>query len=413
MSETGTIGVVVPFDVVRIHSGSAQRVKADLLALGKGGFAVEVLCPSATRERHPYAGEPGNPLSGVTLLSYPNIQKLTFLPEKVRLLIDSYSQTVNPFLRSTLRRRCVHYSVVLAHFPMSFVAAHRAIGERRPIIYVAHDFEYGLIRQATSNPVIRAFIHRTEGYACRRASKILCVSERDMKDLQGAYDVPPTKLAVLPNTVDVDFLSQTHTLYDRVVERRKLGFAPESFLLLFHGRMDYRPNVDALRFLLNRLVPALREARDSVQLMIVGAKIPGWCYDRADENVSLHPDVPDMRRFLSVADAVIVPLAIGGGTRLKILESFAATVPVISTAKGAEGIDCENGKHILIARRDADDLITNIKVVAESESLRKRLVSNAYQLVVEKYGIRTASRCLREAIAEAQGETGQTRNVAE
>lgn len=403
--------MVVPFDFVHIHSGSAQRVKADLLALGEGGFDVEVLCPSATQDRHPYAVERINSLSRATLLSYPNIQKCTFLPEKARLLFDSYSQIVNPFFHSILRRRSRNYSVVLAHFPMSFVAARLAIGQRVPIIYVAHDFEYGLLKQATWNLLIRKFIHYIEKYACRKASKILCVSERDMKDLERTYEIPPAKLAILPNTVDVDFFSQTHTLYDKVVERQKLGLDPRSLLLLFHGRMDYSANIDGLKFILNGLVTALRRFEGNIRLTVAGAQIPKWCYDKGSEIVSLYPDVPDMRRFLSIADAVIVPLTIGGGTRLKILESFASQVPVISTAKGAEGIDCQNGQHILIAQRNADDFINKIKVLAENESLRKKLISNAYDLVVEKYSIAVASRCLHEVIMEAESQTRQIRDV--
>ena len=109
-----------------------------------------------------------------------------------------------------------------------------------------------------------------------------------------------------------------------------------------------------------------------------------------------------MRRFLSVADAVIVPLSIGGGTRLKILESFAARVPVISTAKGVEGINCQDGRYILIAQRTADDFINKIKMLAGNEEMRRNLTTNAYNLVVEKYSIPVAARCLQDAIVQAE-----------
>jgi glycosyltransferase involved in cell wall biosynthesis len=403
--------MVVPFDFVHIHSGSAQRVKADLLALGQSGFDVEILCPSATQEHNLYASERVNSLPKATLRSYPNIQKYTFLPEKARLLFDSYSQIVNPFFHSTLRRHSNNYSVVFAHFPMSFVAAHLAIGQTVPIIYVAHDFEYGLLRQSTWNPLIRKFVHHIEKYACHKASKILCVSEQDMRDLERAYKIPPAKLGMLPNTVDVDFYSQTHILYDKVAERQKLGLGPGSLLLLFHGRMDYSANLDALKFVLNELVQALRRLGDNIRLIVAGAQIPKWCYDKGSEIVSLYSDVPDMRRFFSIVDAVIVPLTIGGGTRLKILESFASKVPVISTAKGAEGIDCQDGQHILIAQRNADDFINKTKVLAENEGLRRKLITNAYDLAVQKYSTTVASGLLHEVITEIENQTRQTRDA--
>jgi len=399
------VGVVVPLDYLFIRGGAVQRVKADLTALICSGYNVEMIFPS--RINHPRQDH----LSGLTLVTYPNIQRATFLPERIRLLFDMHTPMYNPFFRSVLRKRCERYSIIFAHFPWSLVASAKVVKQKIPLVYVAHDFEYGRIKQATRNPLIRKFTHYVEKYACRKASKILCVSERDMKDLERTYEIPPTKLAMLPNTVDTDFLSQTHTLYDKVVERQKLGLDPSSWLLLFHGRMDYRPNLNALKFILNELVPALRELGGNIKLMIVGARIARWCFDHTNEIVSFYSDVPDMRRFLSIADAVIVPLSIGGGTRLKILESFASKVPVISTAKGAEGIDCQNGRHILIAERDADDFINKIKVLAESQSLRRELISNAYDLVVQKYSIPAASRRLHEVIMEAEGQTRQTRDV--
>ncbi len=111
-----------------------------------------------------------------------------------------------------------------------------------------------------------------------------------------------------------------------------------------------------------------------------------------------------MRRFLSVADAVIVPLSIGGGTRLKILESFAARVPVISTAKGADGIDCQDGCHILIAQNNANDFINKLKILAENESLQQKLIGNAYDLVMQKHSILVASRYLQETIGQVESQ---------
>jgi len=238
------------------------------------------------------------------------------------------------------------------------------------------------------------------------------VSERDMTDLGRAYRMPPVKLALLPNTVDIDFFSQTHDLYDKASERQKLGLSPSSSLLLFHGRMDYRANADALKFILEELVPALRHSSaHDTRLIVAGAQIPKWCLDNEDDIVSFHADVPDMRRFLSIADAVIAPLSIGGGTRLKILESFAARVPVLSTAKGMEGIDYQDGRHVLIAERNAGDFVRKITTLAENEELREKLTTNAYDLVVQKYSIPVAAKCLQDAIMQAQNQAKPAKDV--
>lgn len=400
-----TTGVVVPIDYLSVHGGAVQRVKVDVAALIGNGYNVEIIFPS--RVKSPQHDLP----SGLTLVTYPNVQNATFLPEKVRLVFDMYTQMFNPFFRSILRKRCGTYSVIFAHSPWSAVAAYKVIKRKIPLIYVSHNFEYGLVKQATRNPLIRRLTYYVERYACQKATRILCVSELDMNDLERAYQIPAAKLALLPNTADVDFFSQTHTLYNKVLERQKLGFDPSSLLLLFHGRMDYSANLDALRFILEELAPGLRLSPANIRLLVAGAQIPKWCLADRDEIISFYSDVPDMRRFLSVADAVIVPLSIGGGTRLKILESFAAGVPVISTAKGAEGIKCQDGYHILIAQRNADDFLRKIMMLAENANLRGKLTTNAYDLVVREYSIPAAAKCLQEVIMQAKDEAKPARDV--
>jgi len=401
-----TVGMVVPLDYLFVYGGAVQRIKVDVTALMESGYHVEMICPS--RIRQPQRDLP----SGLTLVTYRNVQGATFLPEKVRLVFDLHTQMFSPFFHSTLGKRCGDYSIIFAHSPWSAVASYKVVKGRIPLIYVAHNFEYGLIQQATRNPLIRRLTYHVEKYACQKATKILCVSERDMTDLGRAYRMPPVKLALLPNTVDIDFFSQTHDLYDKASERQKLGLSPSSLLLLFHGRMDYRANADALKFILEELMPALRHSSaDDTRLIVAGAQIPKWCLDNEDDIVSFHADVPDMRRFLSIADAVIAPLSIGGGTRLKILESFAARVPVLSTAKGMEGIDYQDGRHVLIAERNAGDFIRKITTLAENEDLREKLTTNAYDLVVQKYGIPVAAKCLQDAIMQAQNQAKPAKDV--
>ena len=389
------IGVVVPQDYLFILGGGSQRVKADLAALIYGGYDVEVIFPC--RVSPPEHDFP----SKLTLATYANVQNAKFLQEKMRIPFDMYSQMFNPFFRSALQKRCKKYSLLFCHLPWSVAASYHAVKNKIPLIYVAHNFQYGLQKQISRNPLTRQLTRYVEKHACQKATKILCVSEHDVKALEAAYRIPPAKLALLPNTVDVDFMSQTHILYDKVAERQKLGFEAYSVLLLFSGRIGYFPNLDALRFILYELVPALRKERSNIRLIVAGSGIPKWCFDNRNEIVSIYSDVPDMRRFFSIADAVIVPLRTGGGTRLKILESFAAMVPVISTAKGAEGIDCQNGYHILIAQNNSHDFISKAKILTGNKSLQCKLINNAHNLVVQKYSIPVASRHLHEVITQA------------
>lgn len=399
-ADSNTVGVVVPFDYMSIQGGLAQRVKADLAALMYGGYTVEVVYPSrANRLQHDIPARQ-------TTISYAGMNNCRLLSEKKRLLVDMFTQIFNPCFHSILRKRAGGYSVIMAHSPWSTVAACRVVKARTPILYVAHNFEYGLVEQTNRNFFVRKLVRCIEKHACRKATKILCVSERDMKAFETVYGVSKARLAMSPNTVDVDSISQSHKVYNRAAERQKLGVDPSSPLLLFPGRMDYAPNLDALRFIIHELVPSLRNDGSSIKLIIAGAQIPQWCFRSSNEIVSFYSDVPDMRRFFSAADAIITPLRFGSGTRIKILESFAARVPVISTKKGAEGIDCQDGYHLLIAQNNTSDLISKIKLLAANESLRQKLIDNAYNLVVQQYSIPVASRCLTEAITQARGQEG-------
>lgn len=399
------IGVVAPIDYLAIKSGMAQRIKADLAGLSYGNYAVEVIFPSNVSKPSHYLQEQ------LTLATYPNLQRVKFLSEKIRLLFDMCTQMVNPFFILALKKRYKRYSVIFAHSPWSVVASYQVVKRQIPIIYVAHDFEYGRVRQTTRNQIVRRFVHYVENRACKAATKVLSVSQSDMKEMQIWHEIPTVKLALLPNTVDVDFLSNAHALYDKVTERKALGIDASAFLLLFHGRMDYSPNLEALKFILNELVPALTGLGSNIKLIIVGARIPKRYLGDKNEIISFYSDVPDMRRFLAVADAVIVPLSIGGGTRLKILESFAAKVPVISTAKGAEGIDCRDGYHILIAQRTAHDFINKLKLLAENENLSKKLVRNAFNLAVRKYSAPMVRKQLERIISWCENIEKRAKDV--
>jgi glycosyltransferase involved in cell wall biosynthesis len=130
---------------------------------------------------------------------------------------------------------------------------------------------------------------------------------------------------------------------------RPEGSSRDRRSLLFLGSLDWRPNLDAVRLLLDSIFPKVRAREPQARLVIVGRKPPRWLVNRARacENVALHCDVPDVRPFLHQCGAMAVPLRIGGGSRLKILESLAAECPVVSTKVGAEGLSLVPGRHFV------------------------------------------------------------------
>ncbi len=120
--------------------------------------------------------------------------------------------------------------------------------------------------------------------------------------------------------------------------------------ILFLGSLDWRPNLDAVDQMLSKVLPAVQAQQSSARLCLVGRNPPDALLRRvnATPGVELHANVPDVRPFLARSALMVVPLRIGGGSRLKILEAFAAGLPVISTRIGAEGLNVEDGVHLTV-----------------------------------------------------------------
>src|SRR5262249_36375241 len=121
--------------------------------------------------------------------------------------------------------------------------------------------------------------------------------------------------------------------------------------ILFLGALDWRPNLDAVGLLLDRIFPEVYAQEPSARLCIVGRNPPEALVKRVRSlvGVELYADVADVRPFLAQSGVMTVPLRIGGGSRLKILEALACSLPVISTAVGAEGLELRPGQEYLLA----------------------------------------------------------------
>jgi polysaccharide biosynthesis protein PslH len=218
-----------------------------------------------------------------------------------------------------------------------------------PAVLDAHNCEYMLQRRAFSNDVRRPAkwlgagyslaqwmkLRRYEAAACRAAMVAVAVSDNDrdvLKDIS-----PSSKFVVVPNGVDAGYFHLGDS-------RRDQGS------LVFTGTMDFRPNVDAVLWFCQYVLPLVVKEAPQTRFYIVGqrptrevlalARIPGVIVTGA---------VDDVRPYLWQASVCVVPLRVGGGTRFKILEAMATGTPVVSTTLGAEGISLTPGYDALLA----------------------------------------------------------------
>lgn len=203
--------------------------------------------------------------------------------------------------------------------------------------------------EVRSNPLARSYFRRQwrrmerfEREECRRFDRVIAVSEPDAELMRNVYGVPD--VAAVPTGVDTEYFSPS-------------GRVPrEPRHLVFTGSMDWLPNEDGIRWFVNDILPRLKALVPDVRVTIVGRHPPDAIRALAgtDPAVRVTGTVPDVRPFIESAAGFIVPLRIGGGTRLKIFEAMAMECPVVSTPVGAEGLPVRDGEHLLLAE-SADD----------------------------------------------------------
>jgi len=187
--------------------------------------------------------------------------------------------------------------------------------------------------------------------------------------------------------------------------------------LAFVGSMDWMPNEDAVLFFCREVLPRVRQSEPDVTLSIVGrAPTPAVKRLAQEAGIDVTGTVDDVRAHLGPACATIVPLRVGGGTRLKIFEAMAAGKAVISTTIGAEGLPTESGRHLLIAD-DAEAFAAAVVRIVREPELRRRLEREARTLVTRHYDWSVAAGQLERslidaAVAHAATEPAFTRGPA-
>jgi glycosyltransferase involved in cell wall biosynthesis len=252
--------------------------------------------------------------------------------------------------------------------------------------------------------------------ALRRFDAITVVSEaeadavRDLLRMNGAVGktsaVAP-RVVVVPNGVDVG-----------AYRRGASGLSPISGRMIYNGALGYGPNQDAVRWFAREVLPRVVEQVPDAHLVVtgrcdhLGSEIDDL---RNDPRVRLTGFVPDLRPVLDAASLCVVPLRQGGGTRLKVLEAFAAGVPVLSTTQGAAGIGAEHERDLLVAdsadalARAAVRLLRNPDQAASLARAARRLVEARYDWV----SIAASLSLLLESVVAAAEAGGSAAAAAE
>jgi sugar transferase (PEP-CTERM/EpsH1 system associated) len=251
-----------------------------------------------------------------------------------------------------------------------------------PKVLFTHNVEATIWRrhyEVATNPIWKAIswqewrkMEAAERRYLRLADHVLAVSEKDRDAFASFLD--PTKLTVISTGVDIDYF-------------QPIPVEESADSLVFVGSMDWLPNEDAILYFVDAILPLIKQRRPGVSLEVVGRSPSRKLQALAEreKSVRLTGRVEDIRPFVARGSICIVPLRIGGGTRLKIFEAMAMGKAVISTSVGAEGLPVRAGENILLADTPSDFANSVISLLSDP-SHRRRLSISARTLVQEKYG---------------------------
>ena len=289
-----------------------------------------------------------------------------------------------------------------------------------PSVLFTHNVEAEIWRrhaEATRNPLTRVLyraqhrrMRRFEARALQRFDGVLAVSAVDRGTFGQLYaGAVRQPIHVVPTGVDTGYFCPAAAVgaAEDCVRR------PSGAGLVFTGSMDWLPNQDAMAFFCRDILPRIRAARPGVHLTIVGrSPTPAVTKLAADAGVRVTGRVDDVRPYLAAATVSVVPLRIGGGTRLKIFEAMAMGTAVVSTRIGAEGLPIINGEHAWLADDPAEFADAVVTLLGDG-SRRARLERSARQLVVERFDWSAVAGELEAALRHVAAPLGEKRYPCE
>ncbi len=301
-----------------------------------------------------------------------------FLSPQPRVLVYTYSPQMSDLVTHTLERE--RFDVIVASEIGIGTSTTPYVRNVKGIPRVLEDLELSMIESGikAQQTWLGGMRHRLTWWKMRRFTARLLpdldgctvASEQERENVLSI--VPGYRsLAVVPNGVDLSHYSGS--------------FSPRPNTLVFQGALTYGANFDAMAFFLRRVFPLIRARRPEARLYITG-RTDGVPLERLplDEGVVLTGYLDDIRPCVAQSWVCVVPLRLGGGTRLKILEAMALGTPVVSTGKGAEGLEVTPGENILIADEPIEFADAVLRLLGD-RALRARLAANGRQLVQKRY----------------------------
>ena len=368
--------------LARHHDVTAVMLVDDEFDIEECRRAMQAYCRDVVLVPNPY-GRDGAAKRLLQLRSL--VSRRSF--DRLRVTVPALQQALDRVLRA---RR---FDVVNLEFPYlgHSVLRQAPPGEKLPALVVdSHEIAYDLARQfaaagASAGRRLYAGVNwrklrREELGIYREADGVFLCSAEDEQRLR--EQIPEARTAVIPNAADVDYY-----------QPRPTDPPPDGRTVVYFGLLSTVPNIDAVIHFVQEIWPRIAAANPEARCKIIGGRPPPSLLALAGPRVELTGFVPDLRPHLAAAAAVVVPLRLGGGTRLKIVEAMAMGKAIVSTTLGAEGIEAVPGRDILIEDQPVAFADAVNRLLAEP-SLAARIGQSARRLAVDRYAWSAAARAL-------------------
>jgi len=385
-------------ELARRHDLTAVMLVDDEFDIDECRRAMQAYCREAVLIRNPY-GRDGLAKRLLQLRSLASTRSF----ERLRVVVPEMQQAIDRVLRAK-RFDIVNLEFTfLGHCDLRQAPS----GEPAPCLVVdSHNIDYDIARQYATGggSLLRRLyaeanwrkLRREELGTYRDADGVYLCSVADQQRLLA--EIPAPRTMVIPNAADVEFY-KPRSAYPQA----------DGHTLVFFGLMSYMPNIDGAAYFIKEIWPRIAAANPQARCKIIGGSPPASLTALAGPRIEFTGFVPDLRPHLAEAAAVVVPLRIGGGTRLKIVEAMAMGKAIVSTSLGAEGIEAVNGRDILIADEPATFADAAGRLLNEP-GLAAQIGNSARQLSEARYAWSSAARALESFFRQILQDRAAAKN---
>ncbi len=270
---------------------------------------------------------------------------------------------------------------------------------KAPVVLRAHNIEHKIwqrIAENCRNPLKRIYLNHL--YRSLKRFEIGILNKMD-----GIVAITPVdarnfdRLSHSTNIISIPFGINLDTLHE-------IPAQPDMPSLFHIGTMNWFPNEEGIEWLVKQVWPKITKRRPEIELHLAGRYMPDWLQKLSVTNITVDGEVPDVWEYMQRFSIMVVPLFSGSGIRIKIVEAMAAGKAIITTTVGAEGINYENGQHLLIAK-DARSFADAVVKLCNDRDLRESLGKNARLLIAKEHDNRVLMQKLTGFYSELLKKT--------